>query len=159
MTAHQPSGFQPALERLATILELNRRARQAADPSELRFLVVNDTHSLAPYRQAGLWSADGGMLALSGLVDVDANAPYAQWLRNLCRHLAQEPGSRAVAAEDVPADLAADWADWLPPHAAWLSIASAGEKTVLGLVMARDLPWTDREILLLNEWLEGWSFA
>ena len=93
MTAHQPVGAQPALEQLATILELNRRTRAAADAAELGFLAVNDTHTLAPYRQAALWSADSGIVALSGLVDVDANAPYAQWLRQVCRHFSERPPS------------------------------------------------------------------
>jgi hypothetical protein len=159
MTAHQPVGFQPALERLATILELNRRARQASDASELRFLIVNDTHGLTPYRQSALWAADDGVLALSGLVAVDGNAPYVQWLQKLCRHLALDPAGRDVTADDVPEELAGDWAEWLPPHVAWLSIADAHDKSTLGLILARDLPWTDREILLLNEWLEGWRFA
>lgn len=159
MTAHQPAGFQPALERLATILELNRRARQASDPSELRFLVVNDTHSLTPYRQAALWSADDGVIALSGLVDVDANAPYAQWLRRLCEELAQDMTAQDVLEEDVPEELAGDWAEWLPAYAAWLPIEKIGERVSLALILARDLPWAERELLLLTEWLEGWGFT
>ena len=159
MTAHEPAGFQPALERLATILELNRKTRAASDPAELRFLIVNDTHSLTPYRQAALWSADDGVVALSGLVEPDANAPYVQWLHRLCENLARDPTAREVIDEDVPGDLAADWIEWLPDYAAWLPIQKMGEKVSLALLLARDLPWADRELLLLNEWLEGWSFA
>ena len=46
-------------------------------------MLVNDTLPLAPYRQAALWRADRGRQAMSGLVQPEANAPYAQWLKGL----------------------------------------------------------------------------
>lgn len=158
MSLHQPIG-QPALEQLALVLELNRRARAAADAAELRFLAVNDTHNLAPFRQAALWTADEGIVAMSGLVDVDANAPYAQWLRQVCRHLAKDGQPRGVTIEAMPDALAADWAEWFPSEALWLPVATGGEKVELALILGRDLPWSDRELLLVNEWLEGWGYA
>jgi hypothetical protein len=159
MSAHQPVAAQPALEQLATILELNRRTRAAADAAELRFLAVNDSHSLAPYRQAALWSADEGIVALSGLVDVDANAPYAQWLRHVCHHLATHLAPTLVTAESAPPNLAPDWAEWFPKEGLWLPIAREGEKVTLALILGRDIAWSEREVLLLNEWMEGWGHA
>lgn len=159
MTASQSVDAQPALEQLAVVLELNRRARSAADASELQFLAVNETHNLVPYRQAALWAADEGILTLSGLVDVDANAPYAQWLKQVCEHLAKEPGLRPVRAESIPAHLAKDWPEWFPDEAAWVPIIKTGEKTTLGLILGRENPFTDREAVLLNEWMESWGYA
>lgn len=159
MTAHQTVGTKPALEQLATILELNRRTRAASDATELCFLAVNDSHSLAPYRQGALWSADDGVMALSGLVDVDANAPYAQWLRQICRSLAREVAPRPVNAEAVPAALATDWAEWFPKEGLWLPISRSGDKVTLALILGRDIAWTDREALLLTEWMESWGHA
>jgi multidrug efflux pump subunit AcrA (membrane-fusion protein) len=123
---------------LASLLDLTRRARAARSEAELGFLLVNDTVQLAAYRQAGLWHAVGGIKALSGLVQPEANAPYAQWLRKVCRHLsapasaprgkegaadAPGPGTiRAFGADDVPDALAREWAEWWPAHAAWLPL-------------------------------------
>ncbi|MGA4575590.1 hypothetical protein [Stutzerimonas frequens] len=59
---------------LATLLELGRQARQAESSAELQFLLVNDSHGLAPYRQAALW-LDDGVRALSGVMQVEANVP------------------------------------------------------------------------------------
>ncbi|HEX6859818.1 MAG TPA: HlyD family efflux transporter periplasmic adaptor subunit [Caulobacteraceae bacterium] len=159
MTAQQPGGAQPALEQLATILELNRRARIASDASELCFMAVNDSHVLSPYRQAALWSADQGVLTLSGLVDVDANAPYAQWLNQLCKQLAHELAPRPVNVNSIPEHLSADWDEWFPREGVWLPILREGEKVTLALILGRDMAWTDREVLLLNEWLESWGYA
>jgi multidrug efflux pump subunit AcrA (membrane-fusion protein) len=124
---------------LASLLDLTRRARAARSEAELGFLLVNDTMQLASYRQAGLWHAVGGIKALSGLVQPEANAPYAQWLRKICRHLAapnaaartqpagagQAPGPgvvRAFGADDVPDALAREWAEWWPAQAAWIPL-------------------------------------
>jgi multidrug resistance efflux pump len=159
MTAQQSVGVQPALEQLATILELNRRTRAASDATELCFLAVNDSHNLAPYRQSAIWSADEGIITLSGLVDVDANAPYAQWLRQVCQQLCHELAPRTVTADAMPAALSEDWAEWFPREALWLPVVRAGEKVQLALILGRDLQWTDREILLLNEWMESWGYA
>ena len=73
---------------LFSLLELSRRARQGGSAAELRFLLVNDSHALAAYRQAGLWLGDAGLQALSGVVQLEANAPYALWLSRVC-----EPGT------------------------------------------------------------------
>ena len=45
---------------IAALIELGRKAREAETARELQFLLVNDSHSLAPYRQAALWLHDGG---------------------------------------------------------------------------------------------------
>lgn len=72
---------------LIVLLDLARRARRAASVPELRFMAVNDSHSLAPYRQAALWLSGMGVQALSGIVQIEANAPYTLWLGKLCAHL------------------------------------------------------------------------
>lgn len=159
MTAHNPIRTHDATEQLATVLELARRARLAADAAELGFIAVNETHALAPYRQAALWSADRGVLALSGLVDVDANAPYAQWLRLLAEALSDRTAAAAVDADEVPDALAPDWGEFLPPYGAWLPATVEDGRATLALLLARELPWSDRELVLLGEWLDAWAFA
>jgi multidrug resistance efflux pump len=160
MTAHQKLGFEPALERLATILELSRKARKAADAAELEFLLVNDTHHLTPYRQAALWSADHGIIALSGLVDVEANAPYAQWVSSLCKSLATtRPTADGLTANEVDPVIAADWREWFADFAGWFPLEVDKREVRLALVLGRDFDWSDREILLMAEWLEAWHYA
>ena len=75
---------------LIFLLELAQRARAAASGNELAFLAVNETRALAPYRQAALWFHGAGVHTLSGVVAVESNAPYAQWLDQLCRTLAAQ---------------------------------------------------------------------
>ena len=111
-----------ALPALATLLDLSRRARLASSARELGFLLVNDTHALAPYRQAALWLAGEGVYTLSGLVQVEANAPYALWVEQVCRYLTAQDAdpTRALTMADLPPALAENWLEWWPAHALWL---------------------------------------
>jgi hypothetical protein len=143
---------------LASLLDLSRRARQARSEAELGFLLVNDTLPLAPYRQAALWRADRGLQALSGLVQPEANAPYAQWLKGLAGHLKAE-GVRSFTAQDLPAPLAREWAEWWPAHGLWLPLSGATPPAAAALMLARDEPWSEGEIALLSEWAGTWWHA
>lgn len=152
---------------LAALLELGRRTRHAASLPELEYIAVNDSHQLVPYRQAALWTTTHGVVALSGVIQVEANVPYAQWLGKVCRQLADNGQSIArVAADSLPEALAAEWAEWLPAHGLWLGWTSAASEAadapgalLGGLLLARDLPWTDRELAVLAEWLDIWRHA
>ncbi|MCA1245682.1 efflux RND transporter periplasmic adaptor subunit [Massilia sp. MS-15] len=152
---HQPgTGPDP----LATLFDLAHRARHAGTPVELDFLAVNGSHALAPYRQAALWFEDRGVCALSGVVQIEANAPYVHWLGRLAAQLGDGDGGapRTVSAADLDASLAGEWAQWLPGYALWLPIAAGegGHPARGGLLLARDIPWLERELPLLAEWAD-----
>jgi len=138
---------------------LAHRARQAQSDRELGFALVNDTLALTHYRQAALWLAEEGVWTLSGVVQVDANVPYTQWLDAVCRHLQAQPGDslRTFSASDLPADLAAEWMQWWPAHALWMGSSS---ESVMGAgILVRDMPWRLDELPLLQEWTEVWWHA
>ena len=108
---------------LGALLHLARRARQAGTTAELGFIAVNETLALAPYRQAALWVADRGVVALSGVVAPEANAPFVHWLeRVLQKLLADKPKAADVTPADLATDEAAEWDEWLPAHALWLPL-------------------------------------
>lgn len=141
----------------ARLLELIRRARAAEDIAELRFILVNDTHLLRAYRQAALWCDGAGVQTLSGVMDLERNAPYAQWLDRCCRQL---PAVAArVTAEDLDDAEARAWGEWLPQHALWLpfsgDVAKHGPSRG-GLLLASDEPWSDDDVALLTDWVATW---
>lgn len=147
-------------QQLADLLDLSRRARLAASTRELEFLLVNDSHALMPYRQAALWLAHSGVGTLSGLVQVEANAPYALWLGEVCVQLVSidTESTRAFGASDLPVELGRQWQEWWPPHALWLSWPDKDRASdvAAGLVLVRDAPWTAQEQALLREWADIW---
>lgn len=154
----------PTLEAqdLAALLDLERRARHSGSAQELAFLLVNDTHQLTPYRQAVLWSSTRGVLALSGLLQAEANAPYVQWLQRLLRGVISNDGIvfQRLDADTAPDPVAQEWADWWPAEAvlmelpAKLAKGEAAEERLL-LALARDTVWTDKDAALLREWLDA----
>lgn len=161
--AHHPA--IRTVQSLAVLLDLGRRARGAGSAQELAFQLVNDTNSLTPYRQAVLWAQDAGVLALSGVVQPDANAPYVQWLTQLLDATTPIAGSAVLplSAGNAPPALAADWASWLPAHALLLRVPTNGPATAASprttLLLGRDHAWTDEDQRLLCEWVDTWHHA
>ncbi|KAF7599013.1 MAG: multidrug transporter [Candidatus Dactylopiibacterium carminicum] len=148
-------------DRLAVLLQLERRVRACASEEELAFLMVNDAHALAPYRQAVLWQAEAGgggrIVALSGLAVPDAHAPFNVWLaRLLADHAAQADVAGALPVP-VAADDAAMWAEHLPPQAWWLPLPVGGGGA--GLLLLREAPWPPAETNLLALFAEACAHA
>jgi multidrug resistance efflux pump len=144
-------------------LELLKRSREAGDRAALQFIAVNDSHLLMPYRQAALWHRDAGVLALSGVSQVERNGPYVQWQQAVCQTLAGShtdmppSGTSAycVQAADLPTALADDWHDWLPAQGLWVPLDSGQ----MGLLFARDDLWSNAEAAAMADWLANWHSA
>jgi multidrug resistance efflux pump len=141
------------LDTTAHLLTLLRRARETSDIAALDFIVTNDSHLLAPYRQAVLWRASRGVVMLSGVTQVERNVPYVQWLQPLCQALADRPAG-PVDMACVPARTAADWDDWWPAAALWLPFGSGADRG--GLLLVRDDDWLPAEVDVLADWVAHW---
>ena len=127
-------------------------ARAAASLAELQFLICNDSRALLPFRQAMLLRRDArGLWRLvchSGLSVLDETSPYKLWLEAVIAW--QEHENRpagAIAADELPEILRADWHEWLP--AGLLALPLAGPEGLEGAegavvawwLLARDEPW------------------
>lgn len=148
-------GESAPVQGLLTLAQLGRRAREADTVEGLGFVMVNETLSLLPYRQAGFWVATGlpRLAAVSGLPQPDPNAPYVQWLSRLCRGLQRQHDEIVtVDAATAPVAAAAEWSDWLPAHGVWVPLRRPGGGPVNGgLLLARDTPWQPHDVALLAE--------
>lgn len=141
-----------------TLLELAHRLRQASSADELAFLAVNESRRLLDYRQAALWFENGGTTALSGIVEVEHNVPYTQWLDKLCRHLGNlPPKSLHLTAAALPETIGAEWPEWLPEFGLWLPLTTRDTKG--GLLLAGDHEWSAETLALLEEWMGLWHLA
>lgn len=129
-------------------------------------MAVNDSHALAPFRQAALWR-DADITCLSGVIQIEANAPYVQWLSGVLAHLTvqgSDPSPRKVGASDAPEGLREQWQEWLPAFGLLLThpsstTTSGNAGTVPVLLLARDFAWTEHEMLILAEWWDIWGHA
>ncbi|WP_431855225.1 efflux RND transporter periplasmic adaptor subunit [Azospirillum sp.] len=163
MTAAASGQLNRQLLRLSALLQLEKRARNAAQ-NELPFVMVNETAEVLPYQQAALWEggAGGRVAALSGVSAPDPAGAYALWLKRLLAALAASPAPRAVDPLELPPDVASGWADHLPPHAFWLPLA-AGGRVLGGLLFARAEPWSEADAHLLayvgDAYAHAWLLA
>lgn len=163
---------------LAALLQLEQRARGCADEQALAFLMVNETHALAPYRQAVLWhgdaeGGDGRIAALSGLAVPERHAPFNVWLARLLARHAAAPAARAPGPLPRPGasqpDDAAMWAEHLPANAWWLPLPLQGQaprrggerqaEGPAGLLLLREAPWTSAETAVLALAADAYAHA
>lgn len=149
------------LLRLTHLLQLERRARQAP-AKELSYVVVNETAELIPYRQAVLWRKDYARIeTVSGVAKPEQNSPYALWLTPALQHIGGAEKAHQIfpfAANDLPPELAKDWAEWLPGHGLWIPLfAPSAGKYVLALF--REGTWNGAEIHLLSYLAEAYGHA
>lgn len=154
---------QRQLQGLGTLLQLQHAARHAEDTAALGFIVVNETRALLEYRQAALWvnRPSSQVAALSGVAVLDANAPYVAWLRQLgeWRHGLAEGHTPLLDPHDLPAGLAEQWGQWLPPYGLWLALRAPGGEAIGGLLLAREQPWQEEEAHLLEALLDAYGHA
>lgn len=173
----RPAGVGDSLNRqllrMGAMLQLERRARRCAR-EELPFVMVNETNGLLPYQQALLWQGDGSgggrIAAVSGLAVFDATGPYLAWAATVCRHLLAKPSAeggdrpRVVRAGDLPPDLVAAWAEWLPAEAVWAPLPGPAAQTpdglrLGGLLLARAEPWSEADLHLLDYLADAYAHA
>lgn len=154
-----PHGVNPAM----LLLDLGHRARAASSSAELRFLLVNDSRLLAPYRQACLWLENGGVTALSGVVEADRNTPYAQWLHGVCQflHGQQSVQPRRIEQALLPPELAGSWNEWLGAHAIWVPLVQDAQTQACcgGLLLCGAQGLEEQRFPLLAEWSHIWLHA
>lgn len=144
---------------ILTLMELARRARRAESAAALQFMLVNQTMPLVRYTMALLWVEDEGVLLQSGVSHVDRNSPFMQWANDAATMLADQPAMCVVTGEMLSPSLVRGWGEWLPANVLWLPLAAPEPERHAGLLLCRDLPFTEGELALLNEWVEIWSHA
>ena len=144
---------------LATLVHLGRRAREAGSLVELRFVAVNETHALTPYRQAALWfcgdsPAGGRLAALSGVATIEGNAPYVMWLTQLFKATASQGDEpvQLLQPDALAPDLVAQWAEWLPADVVLVRLPPIARFNGALLLLARDQTWSQVDLALLADW-------
>lgn len=174
---------------LATLLQMEKRARSCTTVQALAYLMVNDTHALTPYRQAALWTpgagGDGTVTALSGLAVPDANAPYTAWLALLLARRAKDGATGAFQPQVEEREM---WAEHLPAYGLLLRLpldeagqGAGGDAQLVGakragathidatradggpahalLVLWRDTPWQSADIAVLALLADAYAHA
>jgi multidrug resistance efflux pump len=133
---------------LASLLDLEREAREADNPAALSFVMVNRTHLVLPYDTAAVWSlgpTGPTVEAVAAVSVIDHGGPFAAWLTARIRGRGQQTG---VATET------GSWGE-APPHARWCPLPGLTD----GLVLLRQAPWTDGDIQIAKRLAATYAHA
>lgn len=144
---------------------LAQRCMQAADLTELGFVLVNDSWQLLPYQQATFFLHDAlGLLSLrtvSGLATVAEDSPFTLWLTRLTRLAEQNlsgSGPTRIAPGMFAAELGDAWAEWWPEHGVFVPLVSAQGKRLGAVLMVREWPWQDADLQELQALSVSWAY-
>jgi len=151
---------------LSTLLQLEKDIRHAENLDKFNFMVVNDARKLINYQQAVLWklqpSGNISIAAVSGLAEVDRNAPYIVWLRKAIKYLLKQPESvRAypLGRDSLSSGLHDGWSEWSPGQCAWCPIHTPSGELLGGLWVTRKREWDTGEIGLLEHLCDAYGHA
>lgn len=153
---------------LAALLQLGRRAREAPSIEALGFVMVNETRQLFSFRQAAFGrdnllgaALPADVLAVSGLPQPDGQAPYVQWLAQVLRYVKglEQAGAHPLGAEDLPEYPGRDWPEWLPAFGLLCPLPGPARSELGYLLLAREEPWSERDMALANEVTHAYGFA
>ncbi|PID77511.1 MAG: hypothetical protein CSB24_01170 [Deltaproteobacteria bacterium] len=143
--------LQPA-DYLTRLIALERQARRAESIQDLKFIMVNETHRLLPCYQAVLCefrrSGKPVVTAVSGVVSVDANTPFALWISSFCRSiLKKDPAHKTslLNRADADAATAAGWQKWLPDYLLFCPLPDRSGQPAALLVLSREEPFSPQE--------------
>ncbi|AMZ73255.1 MULTISPECIES: efflux RND transporter periplasmic adaptor subunit [Pseudomonas] len=145
----------------ARFLDLERQTRAARTPAQLSYSLVNDGQALFGFRHAALLIA-GKVQAVTGVSAVEPNAPFVAFVEQAVAQLFKQGvlnQARVIAAEGVGESIRADWQSLSAGQVFWLPLIDHQGQVFGGLWLARDLPWTPAEQVLLSQLGDTYSHA
>jgi hypothetical protein len=161
------AGTAQQLNALANLLLLQQRLREAQNPAELGFVLVNDTQALAPYRSGLLWVVgktdpdQGTITNVSGAVDHDEHSPFMSWMKALCQALAKTGDTvlTQYKKDDVPAEIADQWDIHGAQYLLWCPLRSGSGVRLGALLLWREQAISEPEERILGSWLAAASYS
>ncbi|MDR6960727.1 multidrug resistance efflux pump [Pseudomonas brassicacearum] len=145
----------------ARFLDLERQTRAARTPAQLSYSLVNDGQALFGFRHAALLIA-GKVQAVTGVSAVEPNAPFVAFVEQAVAQSFKQGvlnQARVIAAEGVSESIRADWQSLSAGQVFWLPLIDHQGQVFGGLWLARDLPWTPAEQVLLSQLGDTYSHA
>lgn len=163
-----PQTVPPRSTSFTMLLQLEGMVRGARTPQELQFIIVNETRRLVPYRHAVLLtpsipsSRRYEVRAASSVPVVDRATPMMQWTERLVRELretATGPDLRRVSEPDCSSEIQHDWKEFSLDCGLWCPLKHPDGQVHGGVWLAREQPWADHELTVLQRICEAYAYA
>lgn len=167
---------------LLTLITLLKNTRHRQKKTELEFLIVNQTFNLAPYRNCIYWEYKKNKVTIkniSGLVQIDPDGPYTQWLVRVIDNFIKTHKHKApdneqdgesekkqsfstllpITESDCKEHDAKDWKKWATQHALFTLMRDAQDNIIGGLWLDRETPFGTLEKVLLEDLTDGYAHS
>ncbi len=145
------------MERVLTLLDIQKQAREALDIRALEFIALNASLKLIPYKQAVAWHKTEMGISLtgaSGNVSIDQNGPYALFLKEFIKRALVEKNDahvRVFSKDTMTGQDQQNWQDHIGAHAALMLFKTPQDGVMAGLWLERDKAFKEPELPLLEE--------
>jgi multidrug resistance efflux pump len=153
-TLRPPQAMDAALAGYELLLRVEAEARQVQTTSELAFLIANETIRIAKCRQVfTLAGRPEGLVvkAVTSVGSVDRNSPRIRWVEAMVQALRKDKGLDAPRDFALPAYCPPDDAEHQTyPYRfmAWLPLRLRDGTVFGGMLMARETPWAEPDLLI-----------
>ena len=148
------------------LLDLEAQAREAATLQDLSLVMANETRKLTRARQIFVLRGSGrdtmNVVAATGLPTVDRNVPLVQWIEQTVKRAATEADLSEIREFVLHAysDADNDSANTYPfREALWLPLRYRDGQTAGGVLMVRETPWLEHDLVLVRRLSATFSHA
>jgi len=163
-----PEDKNPDMARLSLLMQLEAMAREADTLKALQFMMTNETRLLIAYRQAFLFSTDVVnenkflLKAASSIAVIDRTAPFVNWLESTLNQLHKDSNMESVQVLDetrCPDAMKEEWKEYSLPFVLWCPLKLSDGKSIGGVWLTRETPWTDSDATLVKRLADTYAHA
>ena len=147
------------------LLRVEAEARQAQTVGELSFLIANETIRITKCRQVFALAGRAENLvvkAVTSIGSVDRNSPRIRWVEAMVQALRAEKGLGAPCDFVLPAFCPPDdgeHTNYPYRFIAWLPLKLRDGTVFGGMLLAREVPWTEPDLLIARRLSGAYSHA
>ncbi len=151
-----PAGPRP---NLGAVFDLLNKAQQCKTSAELYFLLANLTKQLVVYQQAILYREGRGFVAVSGLSEIDVNAPMLIWLRGFLRAVHEQKISGQINVGTLSVALSDGYAEWFSGGMAAIPFMIEDSHNYGYLLLVRDESFVPEELAAIDFLVKNWVLS
>jgi multidrug efflux pump subunit AcrA (membrane-fusion protein) len=147
------------------LLKIEADARRAATPAELAFLAANETMKITRCRQIFVFRRRANRMrieAVSSVGKVERNSPRIRWIEAIVRNLGKDAGVATPREFSLPAYCPrGDEEHKTFPFRfmAWQPFCLSSGYIFGGMLVAREVPWTDADLVVAGRLSETYAHA
>jgi hypothetical protein len=151
---------------LLALLKVEAEARECRTESELVFLIANEIRKLTRARQVFVLRQRTyrrlSVEAVNSLDSVDRNSPLIRWIERMVMRLKKQEGLADRQQFSLPAYCAKDEEETKTypfKEMVWLPFTLKDDTIFGGVLMSREQPWTDADLVIARRLAETFSHA